>query len=110
VILVDGRLTAWIARGDRVFLIALPADEPDRSRVGRALARELVDLAARAPEGSRGWLVEEVNGVPAASDPAAAFLIEAGFAPTAMGLQLRVPRAQRRSPAGITRRDWDYAE
>jgi ATP-dependent Lhr-like helicase len=94
VIVVDGRLVAWIARGDRVFLVALPTDEPDRSRVGRALARELVDRAARAPEGSRGWLVEEINGVLAASDPAAVFLIEAGFAPTAMGLQLRVPRSR----------------
>jgi ATP-dependent Lhr-like helicase len=93
VIVVDGRLVAWIARGDRVFLVALPPDEPDRSRAGRAVARELLQLAARAPEGSRGWLVEEINGAPAGSDPAAAFLIEAGFAPTAMGLQLRVPRA-----------------
>jgi ATP-dependent helicase Lhr and Lhr-like helicase len=92
VIIVDGRLVAWIARGDRVFLVALPSDEPDRSRAGRSLARELVALAARAPEGSRGWLVEEINGVAAASDPAAAFLLEAGFAPTAMGLQLRVAR------------------
>jgi ATP-dependent Lhr-like helicase len=92
VILVDGRLVAWIARGDRLLLVSLPPDEPDRSRSGRALARELVTLAARAAEGSRGWLLEQINGAPAASDPAASFLIESGFAPTAMGLQLRVPR------------------
>jgi ATP-dependent Lhr-like helicase len=92
VILVDGRLVAWIARGDRLLLAALPPDEPDRSRVGRALAKELVDLAHRAPEGSRGWLIEQINSVAAAAEPAAAFLIDAGFAPTAMGLQLRVRR------------------
>jgi ATP-dependent helicase Lhr and Lhr-like helicase len=92
VIIVDGALTAWIGRGDRQLLVSLPPDEPDRSRAGRALARELVDLAARAPEGNRGWLIEEINGGAASTDPAAAFLVEAGFAVTAMGLQLRVPR------------------
>ncbi len=93
VVLVDGQLTAWIARGERAMLVSLPADDPDRTRVGRALAQELITLAQRAPEGSRGWLIEEINGVPAAQDPAAAVLIAAGFAPTAMGLQLRVARS-----------------
>jgi ATP-dependent Lhr-like helicase len=91
VILVDGRITAWIARGDRLLLVSLPADDPDRSRVAHALAQELVALAQRAPEGARGWLIEEINGAPAASDPLAAFL-GAGFIATAMGLQLRVAR------------------
>jgi ATP-dependent helicase Lhr and Lhr-like helicase len=94
-ILVDGALTAWIARGDRMMLIALPNDEPERSRTGRALAAELVALAHRAPEGARGWLIQEINGGPAAADPAAKFLLEAGFAITAMGLQLRVVRRTR---------------
>jgi ATP-dependent Lhr-like helicase len=92
VILVDGRLAAWIARGDRQLLVTLPPDEPDRSHAGRALAHELVELAMRAPEGSRGWLIEQINGTAAAADPAAAYLLAAGFAPTAMGLQLRVSR------------------
>ncbi len=92
VILVDGHLAAWIARGDRVLLISLPSDEPDRSRTGRTLARELVALASRAPEGSRGWLIEQINGAAAATDAAAVYLLESGFAPTAQGLQLRVPR------------------
>ncbi|HUE87856.1 MAG TPA: DEAD/DEAH box helicase [Vicinamibacterales bacterium] len=95
VVLVDGQLTAWLARGDRAMLIALPPDDPDRGRVGRALAHELVSLAHRAPEGSRGWLIEEINGAPAAQNPAAAFLLEAGFAATAMGLQLRVTRGDK---------------
>lgn len=95
VILVDGHLTAWIARGDRALLVALPQDDPDRSRIGRALGHELVELTQRAPEGSRGWLIEEINGAPAASDPAATFLLDAGFSSTALGLQLRVNRLRR---------------
>jgi ATP-dependent Lhr-like helicase len=92
VVIVNGRLAAWIGRGDRSLLVPLPTDEPDRSRVGRALAAELVSIASRAPEGSRGWLIEEINGGPAAADPAAAFLLAAGFAVTAMGLQLRIAK------------------
>ncbi|MBA3270614.1 MAG: DEAD/DEAH box helicase, partial [Acidobacteria bacterium] len=99
VVLVDGRLTAWIGRGDRTMLIALPSDEPDRSRVARALAQQLVDLAHRAPEGSRGWLIEEINGDKAAIDPVTPFLLQAGFAVTAMGLQLRVARRPHRLTA-----------
>jgi ATP-dependent Lhr-like helicase len=92
VVLVDGRLTAWIARGDRSVLLALPADEPDRSSAARAFARALVDLAHEAPEGRRGWLIAEINGAAATADAVAPFLLEAGFAATAMGLQLRVAR------------------
>jgi len=92
VVLVDGHLTAYITRGDRALLVTLPAEDPDRTRMGRALAQELTRLARRAPEGSRGWLIEEINGIPAAQDPAAAFFIAEGFAATAMGLQLRIAR------------------
>ncbi len=92
VIIVWGRLAAWIARGDRQMLIDLPTDEPDRSYHGRALASALVALAEAAPEGQQGWLIEEINGRPAADDAAAAFLVEAGFRLTARGLQLRIAR------------------
>ena len=66
-ILVDGRAAAWIGRGDRQLVVAIPDDEPERSRIGRAMARELVAIAHRAPEGRRGWLIEEINGKPAAT-------------------------------------------
>jgi ATP-dependent Lhr-like helicase len=97
VVLVDGQLAAWIGRGDRQLIVSLPADEPERSRAGRALARELVRIANQAAEGRRGWLIEEINGQPAATDPSSQHLIEHGFAATAMGLQLRV--GHRRDPA-----------
>ena len=56
------------------------------------MARELVAIAQRAPEGRRGWLVEDINGTPASADPSSQYLLEAGFTATSMGLQLRVPR------------------
>jgi ATP-dependent Lhr-like helicase len=92
VVLVDGSAVAWIARGDRQVLVALPPDEPDRGRHARALARELVRLALRAPDGRRGWLIAEVNGGPAVPSVLAEAAIEAGFDATAGGLQYRVAR------------------
>jgi ATP-dependent helicase Lhr and Lhr-like helicase len=89
VVIVNGRLAAWIGRGDRQLIVALPDDEPERSQMGRALGRELRAIAQRAPEGRRGWLIEEINGEPAAQHSSSQFLLEAGFAATAMGLQLR---------------------
>jgi ATP-dependent Lhr-like helicase len=93
VVIVNGRLAAWISRGDRQLIVSLPDDEPERSTLGRALARELIAIARRAPEGRRGWLIEEINGTPAIEHPASRFLLEHGFASTAMGLQLRGVRA-----------------
>ena len=92
VVIVNGRLAASISRGDRQLIVALPDDEPERSQIGRALARELVAIAQRGPDGRRGWLVEEINGGPAAQHPASRFLLEAGFSATAMGVQLRPMR------------------
>ena len=92
VVIVNGRLAAWISRGDRQLIMCLPDDEPERSRIGRALGRELVAIAQRAPEGRRGWLIEEINGGPASQHPSSRFLTEAGFSVTAMGLQLRPMR------------------
>ena len=92
VVMVDGHATAWIARGDRLLLVAVPDDEPDRGRRGRALARELVRLAQQAPADRRGWLIADINGQPAVASPLAAYFVDAGFAVTSGGLQLRVPR------------------
>ena len=100
VVIVNGRLAAWISRGDRQLIVCLPDDEPERSSVGRALARELVEIARRAPEGRRGWLIEEINGKRAIEHPASQYLIEHGFASSAMGLQLRGlrPRTEDEDP------------
>jgi ATP-dependent helicase Lhr and Lhr-like helicase len=96
VVIVDGRFTAWIGRGNDQMFVTLPADEPERSAHGRALASLLVAVAERGVDRARGWLLEEINGAPAAQDPAAAYLVERGFVPAGRGgLQLRVARAGR---------------
>jgi len=92
VVLVDGYATGWIARGDRSVLVAVPDEDPDRSRRGVALAREMVRLAQLPTAERSGWLVAELNGEPATASPLARYFVEAGFAVTSGGLQLRVAR------------------
>jgi ATP-dependent Lhr-like helicase len=100
VVLVDGHAVAWIARGDRQLLVAVPDDEPERGRRGRALARELVRAAQHSTAERRGWLIAELNGQPAPVSPFAAWFVDAGFAITSGGLQLRVPRPAPGTAAG----------
>jgi ATP-dependent Lhr-like helicase len=97
VVLINGWPAAWIAKGDRQMLVLLTESEPDRSRTGRALAAAMVAAARRMPEGQQGWLIEGINGAPASSTAESSYLIEAGFAATGLGLQLRVPRRKAES-------------
>jgi ATP-dependent Lhr-like helicase len=92
VILVDGALAAYLARGDRQLLTFLPEAEPQRSKAGRAIARALIDRARTGGEAPRGMLIEEIDGAPAALHPMAPFLAEAGFVAGAMGFQATFKR------------------
>jgi ATP-dependent Lhr-like helicase len=83
VILVNGALAAYVPRGGREISAFLPEDEPVRSIVGRALGTALADLARE-----RGLLVGEINGRDPAEHPLTRYLVEAGFHPSAMGLQM----------------------
>jgi ATP-dependent Lhr-like helicase len=96
VILVDGALTAYLARGDRQLLTWLPKAEPQRSRAARAVARVLIDRARSGGETPRGMLIEEIDGVPAGTHALAAFLGGAGFVAGALGMQATF----RRPPLG----------
>jgi ATP-dependent Lhr-like helicase len=87
VILTDGALAAWLARGDRQLLTFLPEAEPERSKRARAIARVLIDRARAGADAPRGMLVEEIDGLPPAAHPLAPFLIEAGFIGGALGYQ-----------------------
>ena len=100
VFLVDGFAGAYLRRGERELLLLMPAAEPNRSRGTQAVARALVQLSASREEGRRGMLLAEIDGLPATIHPAARLFVEAGFIPTAMGLQLRPARGQPADGAG----------
>ena len=86
-ILVDGALGAYLARGDRQLIAYLPESEPQRSRVGRAVSRALIARARTGGESPRGMLIEEIDGAPPAAHALAPYLAEAGFIGGAMGFQ-----------------------
>jgi len=92
VILVDGHAAAYLRRGERELLLFLPDAEPLRSRVGREVARALLQLAAARQPGKRGMLIAEINGLAAQTHPAARLFVDHGFLSTAMGLQARPER------------------
>ena len=75
-ILVDGAAAAYLRRGARKLLLFLPEAEPQRSRVGRAVARALLDLSRSREPGHRGLLIADVNGVAAATHPVARMFVE----------------------------------
>jgi ATP-dependent Lhr-like helicase len=90
VILVNGALAAYLARGDRQLLALLPDAEPERSRTGRAIGRALIERArsgAGGDDGPRGMLIEEIDGIVPTSHPLAPYLAESGFLAGAMGLR-----------------------
>ena len=86
VVLVDGALVAYLARGERELRTFLPPDEPSRSRSARALARAVARWAARSGRGLIGW--DSADDIPLARSPLAPFLIEAGFVPAGTGFRL----------------------
>jgi ATP-dependent Lhr-like helicase len=88
VVLVNGALAAYVSRGARQLTVFLPDDEPARSTVARALAGRRASLA-RDPDSGLALLIGEINGLPSADHPLAAYLIDAGFMPSAMGYQMR---------------------
>jgi hypothetical protein len=87
VILVNGALAAYLARGDRQLLTFLPESEPDRSKTARAIASVLIDRARSGYPVPRGMLIEEIDGTPASVHSMAPFLAEAGFVSGALGMQ-----------------------
>jgi ATP-dependent Lhr-like helicase len=93
VVLVNGALAAYLARGDRQLLTWLPDTEPERTTAARAVARVLIARARGGAEAPRGMLIEEIDGRPPAGHPLARFLADAGFLAGALGFQATFPRS-----------------
>jgi ATP-dependent Lhr-like helicase len=85
VILVNGRLAAFLARGDRQLSVYLPDEEPTRTITARAVAARLFALATSDTRG--GMLIAHIDGVAVAEHPLLPYLVDAGFVRGAMGLQ-----------------------
>jgi ATP-dependent Lhr-like helicase len=96
VVLVNGRLAAFIGRNGKPIFSYLAEDEPDRSAMARAVAGELAAMAQTGERRQGGLLVAEVNGAPVGQHPLAAALAEEGFLPSPLGLHL--PRRTRLEP------------
>jgi ATP-dependent Lhr-like helicase len=103
VILRNGRLVAWLKRGNPNLLVFLPAEEPERSQTASGLAHF---LCARGQQrmhlhSHEGVLITTVNGQPVAVHFMARFLMDAGFHPGPLGMHLRripLPVAQTQAP------------
>src|SRR5439155_6405897 len=96
VVIVDGRLTAYIVRGRRELAVFLPQDEPLRSGTGAAAATALARWAGRA-RGPLGWSEEDGRGL--AESPLAPYLKDAGFVPWGPGF--RLPPRRREEPEPV---------
>ncbi len=89
VILVNGNLTAFLRRRNSTMRVFLPEGEPERSKLARALAKKLAELAIRRQERRSGLLIGEIDDAPARGHFLAHFLTEAGFVDTVLGFQMR---------------------
>jgi ATP-dependent helicase Lhr and Lhr-like helicase len=89
VVIVDGRLAAFLRRRNPGLRVFLPDEEPDRSRYARELAKKLAEVALKRQSRRSGLLVGEVNGHQAREHFLASYLLDAGFVDTALGFQMR---------------------
>jgi ATP-dependent Lhr-like helicase len=106
VVLVNGRLAAFIRRRNPALQIFLPDDEPERSRFARALAGKLAEVALRRQTRRSGLLIGTVNGEPAGEHFLARFFEESGFVLTASGFVMRqVAYGAQVSPAVVAEHD-----
>jgi ATP-dependent Lhr-like helicase len=85
VILCDGALVAYLRRGNPNLQVFLPEEEPARGKAAKALADFLVAKA----HADGGMLIAAINGIPVAEHWTAKTWLEAGFAPGALGFNVR---------------------
>jgi len=80
VLLLEGRLLAWLSRGGHHVATFLAQDEPAASQDAERLARALSDLASTPRAyGPRSTMIATIDGIPAPESPLASALAEHGF-------------------------------
>lgn len=80
VVLLDGRLLAWLSRGGHHVATFLAEEEPARSEDADRLAAALVELSgAPRAHGPRTTMIATIDGVAAPESPLAADLAARGF-------------------------------
>jgi ATP-dependent Lhr-like helicase len=94
VVLVEGRVTAYMRQGNSSIQIMLPEEEPARSRTAQMLAESLVtsvqsDIGSSQILGRGGMLISSVNGIMVSNHPMARFLLDAGFQAAPRGFNVR---------------------
>jgi ATP-dependent Lhr-like helicase len=90
VVLHDGRLLAWLARGTTSIVTFLPREEPEATHARDALADALLGLATRR---RRPMMLATIDSIPAPEHPFAAALVERGFA-VRQGALVRLPERE----------------
>ncbi|MBW3564957.1 MAG: DEAD/DEAH box helicase [Acidobacteria bacterium] len=86
VVIIDGHLAAWIARGSRHIITWLPDQEPEQTRIGSRLAEAL------EPENRsrRAAFIETIDGTAPAEHPFGERLVhDFGWTSTSLGIQKR---------------------
>jgi ATP-dependent Lhr-like helicase len=89
VILHDGQLGAWLGRGETSLTTFLPAEEPQRSTLGRAVAQALARLVDSRRR--KTLLLAQIDGDDPGRSPLAPHLKAAGFTPGSRGWLKRRP-------------------
>jgi ATP-dependent Lhr-like helicase len=83
VVLWDGVLVAYLARGDTSLLTFLPATEPEHARAARAVAEALGGLVESGRR--RALFIASIDGQPSHASRLSPHLVEAGFSATGRG-------------------------
>jgi ATP-dependent Lhr-like helicase len=89
VVLVNGRLAAFLRRGNPALRVFLPEKEPERGKCARALAQCLAAVAIRRQTKRTGLLIGTLDDAPAREHPLARYLEDVGFVATSFGFQMR---------------------
>jgi ATP-dependent Lhr-like helicase len=88
VVIVDGAMTVYLARGDREITVSLPENEPFRTRAARAAARGMMSVGRGDRGVPRPMAITRINGESALEHPFMVHLEEAGFVRAGTGLHI----------------------